>query len=325
MKLPLNINPILKSTNILAHSLGIISANESKEEWFPWLCNKYVNCYYSKERTPIFDFYEYDRLFRNINLLQCQEFVIDTEKWPVFFNINELDFIQEIKKFISRGLYVWGTYNEKYIRAKNSIPEDRLGDYLLYGFDELGFYSAAHLPNGEYGEFIIPYHEYYQSVFQDQYTKVLLRFLRYNKEFKYEIDIVEIINELEHYIDSTSKRSIFSQEAIYGIDAISNVLKTLEEANEINEQLINLFYEFRWLMVERLKYMYTLGYVEKEIYNIYELINNDLFELCSLFRIPKENRNSINNNRIKIITTNMMNADKTILPIILSKIKRYNN
>lgn len=323
MKLPIDLNPVLKSTNILAHPLGIISANERKEVWFPWLCNKYINCYYSKDRNPEFDFYEYDKLFRNINLLQCQEFVIDTETWPVFLNINEAYFINEIKKYIGRGVYVWGTYNEKYISIKNSNEQDRLGDYLLYGFNESGFYSAAHLPDGDYGEFIIPYHEYYQSVFQDKYTKVFLRFLRYNNDFEYKIDTKEIVSELTHYINSTSKRSIFPQGAIYGINAIKDTLNILIESNNPDEQMIDLFFEFRCLMVERLKFLYSLGYFEKELYDIYKLIDEDLAELRNLLKMPKAVRGSFNESRIRIITANMLKVDMTILPTILSKIKEH--
>lgn len=97
----------------------------------------------------------------------------------------------------------------------------------------------------------MPYHEYYQSVFQSTYTKVFLRFLRCNNEFEYKLDTEEIVSELTHYINSTSKRSIFPQEAIYGVNAIKHTLNILIESNNLDEQMVDLFCEFRWSMIER--------------------------------------------------------------------------
>lgn len=324
MKLPIDLNPVLKSTHILAHPLGIISANESRDVWFPWLCNKFINCYFSESRDLMFDVYEYDKLFRDINLLKCQEFVINTDVWPKILNISEEYFVQEIKKYISRGVYIWGTFNEKYISAKsNGSQMDKLGDYLLYGFDdnEKGFYSAANLPNGEYQEYLIPYQEYYRSVFQPEYNRIYLRFLKYNNEFEYKLDIKYIVDELKNYINSTSNRAIFSEPAIYGLEAVAAVLSALFEMDEPDVQLIALFCEYRLLMILRLEYLHKLGYFDKQLYSIYKLINDDSLELCNLLRLPKAERNK-NNNRIDIIIKNILEGDKTILPVIVSKIMK---
>lgn len=276
-RLPLSINPII--TTYLSHAqfLGILAGNmQNQDQWLPWIYNKYINCCFTESPEFKFDVYERDKFFTQDGILNTVNLSIDCESLTNVLKYTEKDFIDMVKNIILGGSYVWGIHNEKYIGIKIYYQkEDHMHGYMLHGFDDdkQAFLCATYgksdnyYENQKYSEFWIDYSEYYRSVFQLAFPKLSFRSMRFNKNYRFQINLLEIYNGISNYLNSTSNDTISpkDEKMLFGISAWRRLILYLKDAAIIDIRFTKIFKEHHSLMYDRLKYLCKLNIVDKAL------------------------------------------------------------
>jgi hypothetical protein len=222
-----------------------------------------------------FDVHESDKLFFDDKVFDYLEFAITVSAWKDMLNIDKNRFLNWIKGFITKGYYIWGTYNERYISAKSFYQTgDFLHDYLLYGYDEdkKVFCSAGYTSRGVYEEFEISFDEYYDSIFQTQYNRLLLRVLKFNGKANFNINYDVILRDIELYLTSKVYKPSVPIDSKFGIDSIYRLIEYMIESPRIDIRFTKVLLEQKSLMYERLNYLYSVGMITESICKNYEVI-----------------------------------------------------
>lgn len=280
VKLPFDLSPKMKTYHIMAHPLGIIGGCvPEKDKWGSWLFNKYINCYYTETPTVKFDVHESDKLFFEDNVFDYLEFTITVSAWKDMLNIDKTSFLERIIGFIKRGYYIWGTYNERYIRAKSKYKDsDFLHDYLLFGYDaeKEVFYSAGYTSRNVYEEYEIAFDEYYDSIFQTYYNRLLLRVLKFNQEASFNINIEGILRDMQLFLESKVFKPSAPPDSVYGINATYKLIEYMKHVEKIDIRFTKVLLEQKSLMYERLKYLHGIGIISGSICQNYAVIQADI-------------------------------------------------
>lgn len=329
VKLPFDNNPILKTYHNVAHPLGILGGIlPDKEKWFPWLCQKYINCCFTTTPEFKFDVYASDRFFLADQVFKAIEIAFPCNGMNDiildFFNWNEENFIFVLKNYLCRGLYIRGNYNEKYISSKDAYGKyDYVHDYLIYGFDDEknSFYSVGYTHNKVYEEFHIPYEEFQNSIFQDGISKLHMELLRFNENKKFATDYKCVLRDLKHYLSSTAHMGINDGKTVYGLDAWRYFIKYVKSSEELDSRFSRIFMEHRNLMAERLLYFYESEIIDGYLSQEY-LEAKCIAEKVHLLFIKY---NKIKDERIRESCVDLLNKalniDEKILPHVISQIK----
>lgn len=327
IKLPMDLNPQMKTYHIMAHPLGIIGGCEpNKERWIPWLYNKYINCYYTETPVVKFDVHEADKLFFEDNVFEFLDFAVYVSAWNDMLGVNKSNFLEWIKGFLKKGYYVWGTYNERYIKSKHSYQlNDFQHDYLIYGYDNEKeiFYSAGYTVRNIYEEFEISFEEYYASIFQTHYNKLLLRVLKFNPEANFKMNICGIIRDMEFYLESKVHKPSAPINSTYGIDATYKVIQYLETLTWLDIRFVRVLLEQKTLMLERLNYFNRFGIMSNQIYQDYKVVQSDMkkaYLLCLKYNIVKQD--AIKDRCINYIKS-AIEYEKMLLIEAIGDIKKY--
>jgi hypothetical protein len=194
---------------------------------------------------------------------------------PKFTTFQNIDIISIIEECLTKGIYIYGFYNEKYIPGKSAYKKtDYNHEYIIYGFDSNKkiFVSIGYSNSGKYEEFEISYEDYMESICHMSVFDIYL--IELNKDFDYKLDINYIITDLEEYLSSINSREE-NKSKLYGLKCwrqfIENIQLRIKENKDIDLRHSKLFYEHKMLMKKRLEYLYELGYI-----NSFEMYNNIL-------------------------------------------------
>jgi len=328
-KLPFNINPILTTYHHLAHPLGIISGNiPDQSVWFPWFAHKYINCEYHEKPHSAFILYSTDRFYINDKIIQQLEFKLDTPMCQKMLGTTESFFIEQIKKALSKGLYIQGIFNERYISAMPAYQkQDYAHDYLVYGYSDRcgGLFAAGYTADGHYKEYIIPYSEYYNSIFQPAYKVLSFRLMRFNEEKTYETNYSVVLRDLNHYLKSTAFRGESCNTTFYGLSAWEKLMDYLSATKYIDIRSTKIFMEHHKLMNMRLEYFAQEGIIESNLSQQYSQTLKDATQTYllsmkyNLSQKPNTKENCINAIR------SVIDFDKTILPRVIAQIEQKTN
>ena len=327
VKLSFDFNPVVTTYHHLTHPLGIVGGNlPDKSVWFPWLCNKYINCCYTVGPQKRFWLYTVDPFFIHEGIIESLEFKMRPEKYQSFLNLNINIFTEQIKNILLSGSYIHGMHNERYVGATSSYGKrDFSHDYLLFGFsDELGgFYAAGYAANGRYQEYEIPYHEYYNSIFQVACEPLLFRVLRFNqKKPSYNPNYSVIIRDINHYLNSTAYNSNKEVEEIYGLSAWDKLSEYISQTDKIDIRFTKIFMEHHKLMNLRLKYFAEQGIIDTQTFKSYLPVKecSEIVYLSSIkYNITR--RENIKND-IVLRIRKVIESDKEILPKVVQQIEK---
>ncbi len=333
-RLPLSMNPVI--TTYLSHAqlLGMLSGNiENQEQWMPWVYNKYINCCFTESPEFKFDVYEEDKYFIKEGVLDILDFPIDVQSFINVLKYTEKDFVDMVKNIIQGGSYVWGIHNEKYISIKPSYQKyDYMHGYMLHGFNDekqsflCATYGRSDKEHGSknYSEFWISYSEYYSSVFQPAFPKLSFRIMRFNKDFKFHINLQEIYNNIYNYLNSISKESTPSQsaETLFGVSAWRRLVLYIKNANIIDIRFTKIFKEHHNLMYNRLKYLYELGIIDHTLCENY-IQAVKCSEIAYLLSLKYNlSRGISEKERCLSYISQVINQDCEILPSVLDNLQK---
>lgn len=331
IKLPFDMDPPLKTYHNLAHPLGILGGNMPDQAiWFPWLCQKYINCSVSYSPELKFDVYATDRFFEKDKVFHVLDLSVPKNGWKAILEdglgMSEYAFIDFVKRCLSQEFYVRGIYNEKYISSKGSYQRrDYPHDYLLFGFDDekQGFYSVGYTKTGRYEEFIIPYEQYYTAIFPGACSDLSMKVIKWNQDRSYETSFPVVLRDLRHYLNSTAYRPPSSPEASYGLSAWRKLIEDIKSSDYIDVRFTKLFAEHRNLMLRRLQYFGKQGVIDGSIGEAYSPSKEaaDKAHLLSL------KYNMTQNGNYKAASAKCIaeavEADGKILPAAIAEIQDY--
>lgn len=220
VKLPFEPFPLMQAYHHEIFTLGIIQGHNSLEKITPWLCGRYLNCFYghmggndlfSKDPVDIWGIQD-DIMWRS-----C----FDMPETPQGLPKSEM--LELIQFMLRNRHYVTGRYNERYIPGKSAYLQwDYMHDFILYGFDNgrQVFFSVGYMGDGRCRPFEINYEDLYQSIMHGLWGKYQFDFMLYNPEAHFDLKPERIALELSDYIHSTSNRPLDWAKRTYGMDSV---------------------------------------------------------------------------------------------------------
>ncbi len=268
--LPIEISPIIKAYVNHAYPFGIIEANFSEQILLRLLCDKYVNCIYSKNDRNKFYIYEADSWFEQSGAITHQNLMC---KEKDIVCVREA--IEEARRRIVKGEYVYSSPNEGKISA---ISQGRIYDFdhecLIYGFndDERFYQSIGYIRPPEYVNYYTPYKitydEYEEALLNVQIGVVELLFYKVNKDFVLpSIDLENVLMLFRQYLDSDIPKFstnydlrgiIDAGELKFGISAwneLAMYIEYIDVDKKIDMRYVRSYMEHKYLMKKRILYI----------------------------------------------------------------------
>lgn len=224
MNLPYPTEPLLTAYHNKAFPIGIIQENYHNDDVLLWAGLKSANCIFNtKSPSNKFDVL-FDDSWGTREGLTIQQNISLLKETYDYLNIDIIDII---KKQISNRCYVIGTYNERYIAEKAAYGvEDFEHDYLLYGYNDDGFYSAGYVKNGRFRHFHVSQEEFLQGLVNTKSNKISFKFLCIDDDKKISYNFSKFALDLGTYLEHDST-VIDDQltDKYYGIAAVKRLKK----------------------------------------------------------------------------------------------------
>lgn len=262
MRLPFETAPLLNHYLGKAYSLGIIQGNAGDRS-LPWIYSRYINCIFHPSAENQFDFYTPDYWGRSDHILTEQRMQLQRET----YGIMGLDILRFVRDLLDRGVYVYGTNNERYIPGKSSYPsQDYLHEYILFGYsdDKHSFLSCGYLADRHYREFEILYDDYLRSLMNTTDGMIKFSFWQYCQQAEFALDIPHIVVELSDYLHSVNTQRVQQNGLHYGLDAVIKLMeclaKQIRNEGRADIRYTKAFLGHKKLMSQRLQYLRTVGF-----------------------------------------------------------------
>lgn len=261
--LPFDDTPKLESHFNITFLYSIISANIG-DNYYPWICNQYVNCALDSESENVkFLLPEDDNGSMNINLTSYQFIELTSKTYTDVIDIPLL-----FKNIISSGYYINGSFCAKIISDQYLCrTASGKGDYLVTGYNDTEkiFVLKGFDREHKLKTFTVPYELYISALLAIPRDVIRLHIWNFNKTEIIEVDKTKLATQLSAYISSSAGDSCSSSNKIYGINAIIKLCDIIESKARtqgfIEELFIKNIFEHKWFMFERVKYLTDIGSV----------------------------------------------------------------
>lgn len=179
---------------------------------------------------------------------------------------NEL--INFILTMISKGYYLIGEINGKYLSAKWEYDcYDTKSSYLIYGYDQKCklLYAVGKTKDQTLAQYQITFKEYLDGIFNLQFPTFTLTFINSKDEaIDIKTNLGEIHNGIYDYIHSKNRYDtvIPKGEAVYcifGIDCYKDFYRKIQYVHEYEQYIEPLHYQIFWehhkVIRELMKYL----------------------------------------------------------------------
>lgn len=326
VKLPIEIDPIVKSYQYVAFPMSMIQAH-GKENVTPWLCKKCINCCFDLEpRENRFIACLNDSYGLKDNVLKHQHIRLNKSTYELA-GIRYIDFIKTV---LDDKNYVTGYCNEKYISAKKSyMREDYMHDYMIYGYndDEKIFYSLGYTSSMQYETYTISYGEFVSSILVNNDVDIEFNMWRFNDAKIYELDLDSIISiekDLEEYMSSTYSGENWKDDYVFGMTAMKYLRDYFSEAEYIDIRFTRAYMEHKYLMLTRLE---QLAKVTKsdftEWIDAYKLIYDNATLIHNLGIKYDITGNTKSRGKVVSLMDEILTRENMIIPALIERLKKY--
>lgn len=255
--LPFEDHPYSLTYHYCAFPMGIIQAN-AKEDITPWLCGKYIDCWYDKNSINQFTIYPADDWATKEKILLGQNIYLYKELFRSLYKDQLLQF----RKMLDIGFYVSGLYNEEHIPGKWAYQRQYyMHDFLLIGYDDIAkeFISVGYLADGVFQRFNIPYENMRRAVDTLKSETIRYRLWKYNPDAKFELNLERVVSELSNYLHPTVLAPNGVTDKCRGIDAMRCLAQlyseTAESASQIDIRYTRGVMEHKFFMQMRMDYL----------------------------------------------------------------------
>ena len=261
MRLPFNLKTETNTYQYEAFVSGILFAN-SKKHW-PYFLSNYIRIVHYFNSGTVLNYYADNPLLYNDGLIQYEVVIL-----PMMCAKRGVDISMIAVNALESGKYVFGVYNEEEVPGKNAYHNYYyLHDYLLYGYEDGSFISAAYLKGGHYREFKLKIEDYNRAIFTQE-PNIYLHMLHYNKESTLGFNFEKVIKDTRDYLNS---KKFTDDETIYGLEAIELFATETDKnsCHKLDVRSVCFLREHKNLMRMRLEYMRDNGYIS---------LSNDVIE-----------------------------------------------
>ena len=264
--LPYSDSPYTQMYHNEAFSLGIIQAN-AQTDITPWLCGKFVNCFFSPIYNNQFKILWHDNWAEEDGILTNQRINLLIETFQQF----PYGYLDLLKRMIDLGGYPHGDYNEEYIPGKAAYQlKHHQHDFLLFGYDDEKqlFSSAGYLKDGRFQKFFIPYENMVKSISTLKRDRVALNFWKYNQDADFSLRPAAVIEHLRAYLRSEATPKTFKKDSYFGFEAIEQLAhyyrKTALEKGFVDIRYTRGLMEHKFFMQKRIEYFSLKGYLTND-------------------------------------------------------------
>lgn len=251
IELPINTNPPLKCYLNEAHNLGIIFS-QSYEKCLPWLLNHYYN----------FEYINDDKNGRMLTLnpftwTYYVEWVYNRGAIILPSDVLKKNMVEQtIESMLKKGYYCIGNFNEKYVPGylHYNNSSDYYHQYMIFSANikEKTFGTFGYSKNQKLEKIYINYNDFYSALSKTKDNIVSINFLSLNKKFNYNcFDLDFFIFRVKQYINEKNNPDSSINQFIKEIKDIKK-----NKTRKIDVRAILTFYEHKFLMLERLKYLF---------------------------------------------------------------------
>lgn len=297
-----------------AYPLGIILA---EKDGYNWLYENFISVYYDKN-----DMYNPYRFFYSDHF-----FCTWNTDFP-FINYSRMqyDLIPDISVLnkmivdtIDRGGFVQIYLNEKYIPNRITYGEE---DYnhinLIQGYDDTGYIILGYDDKLQYGESIVPYEVFNESVqhMKDDknefWYKKIVFFFKDRDHIEWDFSLERMQQKLKEYLESTNDIISYGN-VLYNYQRLTLGMKTYDKLIEYFDDVVINHPEINYVKPLRIMYEHKLLMKDRFIF-----INED--ETASQFN---EIANMLNTLLMKIIYLQKKGPDAILSTIkeTLTKVK----
>lgn len=312
MRLPFNANTFANTYQPEAFMSGIVFAKNEKH--LPYFLSNYIRPVHYISALTKLNYYIDNPFLLNHGLIKR-----DYIAAPVT-SLQVVDWASIARNALSNYKYVFGLFNDEDVPQKPCYNKRYFPhDYLLYGYDNDGFISAAYLNDKHFHEFKITYNDFnsaVRSLKQDQF----IHLLEYDNSLSLGFMPNLVKEALNDYITS---KNMTQDGTIYGINAFKYFAEELiHNRTRIDERAICFLREHKLLMKKRLEYMMEEKYIKYDIdtINKYDLNINQLQKAILLTIKYNIRNNSGILSQIHNIIINSIIQDESILPNIISQL-----
>ncbi len=324
--LPFDDKPLALMYHNVAYPMGIIQANAT-EDITPWLSSKYINCWFNKSEKNKFMYCFADQWATEDGILIQQQIELCPDEFKAVF---QHDIIFQFKKMIDLGFYPHGFCNEEYIPYKAPYQQRYFSHaFMLIGYNQTKkhFIAVGYLADRKFHRYEIPYDCMEMAIATHKSPQKCINFWKYNDNASFKLDYNRLIVELEDYVSSKTSSKIYSDNSIWGMNAIKELGRYIENAC-IKENYIDYRYTFGVLehkrfMHTRINYLLEQGYLNDKMYLEYTQKILHLAEICHLLSIK-----FLANGQQKIATeindkySEIIKLEEKYLPSVLSDLKK---
>ncbi len=265
---PVRILPITDKVPFTAYQIrgyetGILLANLKDAEAF--LFNYYLNYFWRFEGKKIVFRYTEEKsiYFRGQDIFYAQNYPWDKN------HVSKEELLGLILHWLDNGIYIVGSFNEKYIPCKASFGEKNfVHGYQLHGFDREQeiLYAMGYTKNRKFEIYTIPFSNFLDAVDHTDSPTFWLKYL--NQDRTYEFDLHRVYWGLKDYLHSeytVSNAPRRHPDDQYGIGANRSfqryILNIENYRGYLDPRYSRLFYEHKFFMCKRLAYMHQNGYI----------------------------------------------------------------
>ena len=155
--------------------------------------------------------------------------------------------------------------------------------YFLFGFDNNKsiFNSFSYLEDGNLQEIEIGYDDFYTAAIDHNINRIRFNFYCLNQNHNYDcFDINKFVFEVNRYINSED----INNEGLNAVNRLKTELFSFQNTKELFDiSKVYIFYEHKFLMLQRLKYMCSENIIEdRSISDQFEAIMQECAVMKSL-------------------------------------------
>lgn len=283
IKLPIDINPIIRSYRIHAYLINIVG-NIYKNEFEKYIISNYL-CLHNGIPNILIDYLDFHI---NNNYLNNKDMFRDNS-WFYITQLYEFDIANYIKNdhikkliidFLSDGYYVIQNVNEACLFHTIKYGSDTVNNIsLLYGYDALldSFMMLDYNYHGDFCGSLVPAREYFMSI-SSTIGKNRLNFIKIKEGLQFDFDFEHSLNLLKCHVYSLNAYPDHDEynNHLFGYESVKRSLDEIQN-NGINMINIRVIMEHKNILLKYFRYITDYNYVNNQkYYEFYKKINVEM-------------------------------------------------
>lgn len=316
--LPIETNPWIQAYLIRNFELGLL------QDKVPWIYNKYINICYDRSR---FKHVVSEGMFlSDEKVFLLQHFKFDKKS---ILSLNIIDFLQWTCSLIEDGWYIYGLWDEYYIKSKRVYQKIHFQHgSLIYGYDKKKkiFYAIGYTSNLKYEPFTMGFDEYTQALTatfdkkkelwkKSQFDIIQFDTFKLNPEYIFEFSLNEIYLGIKDYISSSNTKNKKERDYLYGLNCerqfINYIISIADD--DLDLRYSRVLMENKTIMHKRLSYLRDIMYLTDEVVDQYETILHDQETIHMLFLKYNLTKDNLILTRMKAIMERIISMESQLL------------